>query len=190
MLGCLRFPSVQWSTGQKTHELQTGEHWDSLNVKLSAVSAHPAPTQWHPWHLVSTGSNGSLWVMHGRTRPQVQGDTCPGEQSDMSDIIQGDRKHESIILQSAVSRWHRVTLYTAACIMCCSQQDCHSFNWIHSKTSSWVDGYNLHNIIFYVRYLPSLRFLVKNFSENVKMPKFHGASAWPEMDPGHSGAAP
>ena len=58
------------------------------------------------------------------------------------------------------------------------------------KTSSWVDGYNLHNIIFYVRYLPCLRFLVKNFSENCKMPKFHGASAWPEMDSGHFGAAP
>ena len=117
---------------------------------------------------------------------QLQGDTCPGAQSD---IIQGDRMNQ--LSWSAVSRWHRVTLYTAACLMCCSQQDCHSFNWIHLKTSSWVDGYNLHNnIIFYVRYLPCLRFLVKNFSENCKMPKFHGASAWPEMDSGHSGAAP
>ena len=149
-------------------------------------SAHPVPPS---WHLVSNGSNGSLWVMHGRTRPQVQGDTCPGEQSDMSDIIQGDRKHESIILECSVQMTpghsvhcglHHVLLSTRL-----------SFIQLNTfKTSSWVDGYNLHNIKFYVRYLPSLRFLVKNFSENCKMPKFHGASAWPEMDSGPFGAAP
>ena len=149
-------------------------------------SAHPVPPS---WHLVSNGSNGSLWVMHGRTRPQVQGDTCPGEQSDMSDIIQGDRKHESIILECSVQMTpghsvhcglHHVLLSTRL-----------SFIQLNTfKTSSWVDGYNLHNIIFYVRYLPCLRFLVKNFSENCKMPKFHGASAWPEMDSGPFGAAP
>ena len=158
------------------------------NYRLCPPTLRPPPSA----PLVTSGQQWQQWqfMSHARPHPaQVQGDTCPGEQSDMSDIIQGDRKHESIILECSVQMTpghsvhcglHHVLLSTRL-----------SFIQLNTfKTSSWVDGYNLHNIIFYVRYLPSLRFLVKNFSENCKMPKFHGASAWPEMDPGHFGAAP
>ena len=158
------------------------------NYQLCPPTLRPPPSA----PLVTSGQQWQQWqfMSHARPHPaQVQGDTCPGEQSDMSDIIQGDRKHESIILECSVQMTpghsvhcglHHVLLSTRL-----------SFIQLNTfKTSSWVDGYNLHNIIFYVRYLPSLRFLVKNFSENCKMPKFHGASAWPEMDSGHFGAAP
>ena len=125
--------------------------------------------------LVTSGQQWQQWqfMSHARPHPaQVQGDTCPGEQSDMSDIIQGDRKHESIILQSAVSRWHRVTLYTAACIMCCSQQDCHSFNWIHLKQVHGLMGTICIILYFMWDTCPAWGFWLRIFLKIVKCPNF------------------
>ena len=129
----------------------------------------------HPVTPVTSGQQWQQWqfMSHARPHPaQVQGDTCPGEQSDMSDIIQGDRKHESIILQSAVSRWHRVTLYTAACIMCCSQQDCHSFNWIHLKQVHGLMGTICIILYFMWDTCPAWGFWWRIFQKIVKCPNF------------------
>ena len=140
----------------------SGQQWQQWQF-MSHARPHPAPgTGWHlPWWAVRHVRHNTGW-------PQTWINYPPECSVQMT---LGHSVHCGL---------HHVLLSTRL-----------SFIQLNTfKTSSWVDGYNLHNIIFYVRYLPSLRFLVKNFSENCKMPKFHGASAWPEMDLGHSGAAP
>ena len=140
----------------------SGQQWQQWQF-MSHARPHPAPgTGWHlPWWAVRHVRHNTGWPQTWiNYPPECSVQMTPGH--------------------SVHCGLHHVLLSTRL-----------SFIQLNTfKTSSWVDGYNLHNIIFYVRYLPCLRFLVKNFSENCKMPKFHGASAWPEMDPGHSGAAP